>query len=47
MDRKAAFLPDADWPLGRFLVLDITGCAIIVQGVYLGKRQVYDQLEKN
>jgi hypothetical protein len=28
------------------LALDLIGCALLVQGVYLGTRQVYQQLEE-
>jgi uncharacterized membrane protein len=29
------------------LALDLLGCALLVQGVYLGTRQVYQQLERD
>jgi hypothetical protein len=29
------------------LVLDLMGCTLLIQGVFFGTKQVYDQLEKN
>ncbi len=43
----AFWLPDARWSMIACLVLDIVGSAILIQGVYFGTRQVYEQLEKN
>jgi uncharacterized membrane protein len=38
--------PDSFWPMGISIALDILGCVLLVQGVYFGTKQVYDQLEK-
>ena len=43
----AIFLPATQWVMIVCLVLDLIGCALLIQGVYFGTKQVYDQLEKN
>jgi uncharacterized membrane protein len=42
----AALLPLAGWSMIACLALDLFGCALLVQGVYFGTRQVYQQLEE-
>lgn len=42
-----AFLPFAQWSMLVSLALSLLGCALLVQGVYFGTRQVYEQLEKD
>ncbi len=42
----AALLPLATWSLIVCLALDLVGCALLVQGVIFGTRQVYQQLEE-
>jgi uncharacterized membrane protein len=42
----AALLPLAGWSMIICLALDLLGCALLVQGVYFGTRQVYQQLEE-
>jgi len=42
----AALLPLAAWSMIACLALDLIGCALLVQGVYFGTRQVYQQLEE-
>jgi uncharacterized membrane protein len=42
----AALLPLAGWSMIFCLALDLLGCALLVQGVYFGTRQVYQQLEE-
>ena len=42
----AALLPLAGWSMIACLALDLIGSALLVQGVYLGTRQVYQQLEE-
>jgi uncharacterized membrane protein len=42
----AALLPPAEWSMIVCLALDLFGCALLVQGVYFGTRQVYQQLEE-
>lgn len=32
--------------ISLFLALDLLGCVLLVQGVYFGTKQVYEQLEK-
>lgn len=41
-----ASAPISRYPMIVCLVLDFIGCILLVQGVYLGTRQVYEQLEK-
>jgi uncharacterized membrane protein len=43
----AIFLPSTEWSMIVCLLIDLIGCALLVQGVYFGTRQVYEQLEKN
>lgn len=42
-----ALLPLAQWSMLISLALGLLGCALLVQGVYFGTRQVYEQLEKD
>lgn len=42
-----ALLPLAQWSMLVGLALGVLGCILLVQGVYLGTRQVYEQLEKD
>lgn len=42
----AALLPLAGWSMIVCLALDLFACALLVQGVYFGTRQVYQQLEE-
>lgn len=42
----AALLPASQSAMLLCLALDIVGCGLLVQGIILGTRQVYDQLEK-
>ncbi|MGH7840181.1 MAG: DUF2231 domain-containing protein [Candidatus Binataceae bacterium] len=42
----ASLLPLAGWSMIVCLALDLFGCALLVQGVYFGTRQVYQQLEE-
>jgi uncharacterized membrane protein len=42
----AAFSPVAPWSITVCLAFDLLGCVLLVQGVYLGTKQVYEQLEK-
>ena len=42
----AALLPLAAWSMIACLALDLIGCALLIHGVYLGTRQVYQQLEE-
>jgi uncharacterized membrane protein len=41
-----ALLPFAAWSLILCLALDVLGSTLLVQGVYFGTRQVYQQLEE-
>jgi uncharacterized membrane protein len=43
----AAFLPAPHAVTLLFLALDLAGCALLLQGVYFGTRQVCGQLEKD
>ncbi|MGO9174007.1 MAG: hypothetical protein ACLP7P_18875 [Rhodomicrobium sp.] len=43
----AAFLPAPQAVTLLFLALDLAGCALLLQGVYSGTRQIYVQLEKD
>lgn len=43
----AALLPVAQWSMLVWLAFDLLGCALLLQGVYLGTRQVYEQLERD
>lgn len=36
-----------EWAVLLCLALDLLGCALLVQGVYFGTKQVYDQFEKD
>ncbi|MGH8769681.1 MAG: hypothetical protein ACREV2_00655 [Burkholderiales bacterium] len=38
--------PITMWTITLCLVLDLIGCVLLVQGVFFGTRQVYQQLEK-
>ncbi len=40
------FPPNAAWPLVSSLLLCLLGCFLLLQGVYFGTKQVYDQVEK-
>jgi uncharacterized membrane protein len=42
----APFLPIAGWSMISYLALDLIGCVLLVQGVYFGTRQVYQQLDE-
>jgi hypothetical protein len=42
----AALLPLAGWSMIVSLALDLIGCTLLVQSVYFGTRQVYQQLEE-
>jgi uncharacterized membrane protein len=42
----AALLPPAGGSMILCLALDLFGCVLLVQGVYFGTRQVYQQLEQ-
>lgn len=42
----AALLPLAGWSMTVCIALDLIGCTLLVQGVYFGTRQVYQQLEE-
>jgi len=42
----AVLLPPTGWLMTVCLALDLFGCALLVQGVYLGTLQVYQQLEE-
>lgn len=42
-----ALLPLTQWSMLAGLALGLLGCALLVQGVYFGTRQVYEQLEKD
>ncbi len=41
-----ALAPITAWLMGVCLALDLFGCVLLVQGVYFGTKQVYQQLEK-
>jgi uncharacterized membrane protein len=41
-----ALVPPAGWLMLSCLVIDLLGCALLVQGVYFGTRQVYHQLDE-
>lgn len=41
-----AFVPVATWLTAVCLVLDGLGCILLVQGIYFGTKQVYEQLER-
>ncbi len=41
----AMLLPAALWSIAVCLGIDLIACALLVQGIYFGTRQVYDQLE--
>lgn len=41
----SGFSPIAPWSMATCLALDLIGCGLLVQGVYFGTKQVYDQLE--
>lgn len=41
-----AFVPAATWLMTLCLVLDLLGCILLVQGIYFGTKQVYEQLER-
>jgi uncharacterized membrane protein len=43
----AAVLPLSAWAIAVCLLLDLVACGLLVQGVYFGTRQVYQQLEKD
>lgn len=39
-------VPIATWSIALCLALDLIGCALLLQGVVYGTRQVYQQLER-
>lgn len=41
-----ALPPAGTWEIALCLVLDVIGSALLLQGVYFGTKQVYDQLEE-
>ncbi|MGH8335638.1 MAG: DUF2231 domain-containing protein [Gammaproteobacteria bacterium] len=41
-----ALPPIAGWGIALCLALDLTGCALLLQGVYYGTKQVYEQLDR-
>jgi|SRR5579875_87166 uncharacterized membrane protein len=41
----ALSLPRRQWTAALCLLLDLTGTGLLIQGVYFGTRQVYQQLE--
>jgi uncharacterized membrane protein len=41
-----AFLPLSEWSMTLCLALDLIGCVLLIQGIYFGTRQVYQQLEE-
>jgi uncharacterized membrane protein len=41
----SVLLPRAQWSTMAWLALDLIGCALLLQGVYFGTKQVYQQLE--
>ena len=42
----AVLSPITTWSMTLCLALDLIGCVLLVQGVFFGTRQVYQQLEK-
>lgn len=42
-----AVSPIAAWSLTVCLLLDLLGCILLVQGVYFGAKQVYQQIDKH
>jgi len=42
----AVLSPLTTWSITLCLTLDLIGCVLLVQGVFFGTRQVYQQLEK-
>ncbi|CAN5789317.1 hypothetical protein BH20PSE1_BH20PSE1_15780 [soil metagenome] len=42
----AVLSPITTWSITLCLALDLIGCVLLVQGVFFGTRQVYQQLEK-
>lgn len=42
----ALLSPITTWTIALCLALDLIGCVLLVQGIFLGTRQVYQQLEK-
>lgn len=42
----AALSPIAFWSLLACLAFDLVGCTLLIQGIYFGTRQVYQQLEE-
>ncbi len=42
----AVLLPISGWSMISCLALDLIGCVLLIQGVYFGTRQVYQQLEE-
>jgi uncharacterized membrane protein len=42
----ASLLPTSEWSMISYFALDLIGCVLLVQGVYFGTRQVYQQLEE-
>jgi uncharacterized membrane protein len=42
----ASLLSAGSGSMGLCLLLDLVGCGLLVQGVYFGTRQVYEQLER-
>ncbi len=42
----AMLSPITTWTIAFCLALDLIGCVLLVQGIFFGTRQVYQQLEK-
>lgn len=42
----AMLSPITAWTIAFCLALDLIGCVLLVQGIFFGTRQVYQQLEK-
>ena len=42
----AVLSPLTTWSMTLCFALDLIGCVLLVQGVFFGTRQVYQQLEK-
>lgn len=40
-------LPAAQWSTLLWLAFDLLACALLLQGIYLGTRQVYEQLDRD
>lgn len=42
----AVLSPITPWSITLCLTLDLIGCVLLVQGVFFGTKQVYQQLEE-